>query len=197
MALGGIGAKRINDFDDNTDTKSEVIQCRLYYEQTKKALIRSHYWRFAQTRANLSQDTETPAFEYDYQYKLPNDFLRLKSFYADNNTPTKNTRYNFAIEGQRLLTNDSSVSIRYIKNVDDPNEFDPLFVEVLVLQLQLKMIMPLTQDAKLKESIKMDIREIMPKVRVLDRQETNTSGRLDNAPWFESRYSDLYRQNRS
>ena len=79
QSLGKLGAKRINDLSDTTDTKPEAIQCRLHYEPTRDALLRSHWWRFARDRAVLSQDTNDPAFEWDNQFILPNDFLRFRS----------------------------------------------------------------------------------------------------------------------
>ena len=78
MALSRIGAKRINDFDDDSDTKNEAIQCRLHFEQTRDALQRSHFWVFTKTRETLSQDTEDPDFEYANQFLLPSDMLRYR-----------------------------------------------------------------------------------------------------------------------
>ena len=185
MAIGRIGGKRLNSLD--TDTGVEAIHCRLHYPQTRDALLRSHYWRFASARASLSRDTATPDFEYDYQYILPNDFMRLKSVFSDNGTETENYRYSFAIEGQRLLTDDGSVDIRYIKKVTNTAEFDSLFIEVLVLELALKLVLPLTQDAKLQQTIFQELAAVMPRVRAMDRQETNTIGRLNRKPWVEAR----------
>ncbi len=188
MAFGRIGAKRINDIDDDTDTKPEAIQARLHFEQTRDALIRSHYWRFASDRASLSQDTVDPDFEWDNQFILPDDFMRLKSVFGDNSTATENTRFSFALEGQRLLTNEDSVDIRYIKKVTDASQFDPLFVEVLVLLLADKFIGPLTGgDLRIQTKIDNALDKLMPRVRVLDRQETNTIGRINNRPWVEAR----------
>lgn len=194
MALGRIGAKRINDFGDASDIKPEAIQCRLHYEQTRDALIRSHYWRFASVRAALSQDTNDPAFEWDNQFILPNDFMRLKSVFSDNFTVTENTRFSFAIEGQRLLTNESSVKLRYIKKVTDPTEFDALFIELLVLTLADKFIGPLAGgDAKIQEKIDRAMGRLLPSVRSLDRQETNNIGIVNRRTWNDARASNLGR----
>lgn len=186
MSLGRIGAKRINDFDDATDTKPEAIQCRLHYEQTRDALVRSHHWRFASARVALSQDTDDPDFEWGNQFILPNDFMQLKSIY--DATLVDNTRRSFAIEGQRLLTNDNTMQIRYIKKVTDVTEFDPLFVEVLILQLALKLVAGLARtDPKLKAEIKDDLKLLMPKVRALDRQEARGKGRANQFTWSDVR----------
>ena len=181
MALGRLGAKRINDYDDASDTKPEAIQCRLHYEQTRDALIRSHWWRFARARATLSANATDPDFEYDYAYDLPVDFLRMKKPYeADGVTELL---YTYSLEGKQLLSNETSMDIKYIKKVTDPNQFDPLFIEVLVLQLALKMVMPLTQDKVLRRELHEELygtpqqRGLMARVRVIDKEETNTTSR--------------------
>jgi len=181
MALGRLGAKRINDYDDASDTKPEAIQCRLHYEQTRDALIRSHWWRFARARATLSANATDPDFEYDYAYDLPVDFLRMKKPYeADGVTELL---YTYSLEGKQLLSNETSMDIEFIKKVTDTTLFDPLFIEVLVLQLALKMVMPLTQDKVLRRELHEELygtpqqRGLMARVRVIDKEETNTTSR--------------------
>jgi len=186
MALSKIGAKTINDLD--TDTSVPAVNARIHFEQTRDSLLRSHWWRFASARATLSQDTVSPDFEYDNQFLLPADFLRAKSIFGDNATAAENIRFNYAIEGQKLLTDEGSVELRYIKRVTDASKFDPLFIELLVLSLALKLIGPLAGGApKLQTQVQNELRLLMPKVRALDRQETNTIGRLNRRPWVESR----------
>ena len=185
-ALGRIGGLQIGNVE--TDTSSEAIQCRLHYESTRDALIRSHYWRFASDRASLEQDDTDPDFEYDNQFILPDDFMRLKNVFGDNFTITGSTGLSFALEGQRILTNCSSVDIRYIKKVTDVSEFDPLFVELLILTLADKLIGPLAGgDAQIQKKLDSTLDKLLPKVRALDRQETNTIGRLNRQPWLEGR----------
>lgn len=187
MALGKLGAKRINDLGDATNTKPEAVQCRLHYEPTRDALLRSHSWRFARARKKLSQDTTDPAFEWDNQFILPNDFLRFRSIYEEDGATSKSRRH--AIEGQRLLTNLSTVSLRYIKKVTDPTEFDPLFVKVLVWLLADEMIGPLAGgDEKIQGKIDRALKLLMPKVFAVDMDETDVGGRSD---WILARHGGI------
>lgn len=177
LSLSDLGAKRINDFDTDSDTPA--ILCRLHYEPIRDALLRSHYWPFAAGRKVLVQDTDDPPFEYDNQFILPTDFLYLRSIFADNFTVDGKSRNRHAIEEDRLLTNDSTVEIRYTKKITDPTKFDSLFVQLFVLQLDLKLVMPLSQSVKLKQSIKEDIQLLMPSVRAVARQEAELIRKLD------------------
>ena len=178
QALGKLGAKRINNFEDTTESKPEAIQCRLHFEPTRDALIRSHSWRFARARAVLSQDTTDPPFEWDNQFILPNDFMRFRSIFEEDGTTSRSRRH--AIEDELLLTNLDTVSLRYIKKVTDPAKFDPLFVKVLTWMLANEMIGPLAGgDARIQKKIDTALNKLIPKVLAVDGDETDVGGRSD------------------
>lgn len=189
MALARIGANRINDLSDNSDTLPEAIHCRLHYEQTRNELQRSHFWRFNKDRAVLSLDTETPEFEWDYQHFLPNDFLRMRSVFGDNTLPNNTTVDSYSLEGKLLLSDDETVKIRYSKLVTDVTEFDPLFVKVLVLELDLKLVVPLSISAEMQQSVQAELDGVMPKVRALDREEGDTIRRAERSTWNDARWA--------
>jgi len=110
----------------------------------------------------------------------------MKSIYEDRFSDVNLRSY--ALEGQRLLTNESSMEIRYIRKVTDVTEFDPLFVEVLVLQLALKLVSGLAGGApNLQDILQRELAMLMPSVRALDRQETNTAGQDEASTWNDAR----------
>lgn len=178
MSLARIGAKRMTAAQFAAESTIEAIHCELHYDQTRDSLLRSHFWRFASARKTLTRDTNSPDFEWDYQYILPTDFLRRKSVYDSDTTVSRSRR--FAIEGQRYLTDDSSVNLRYVRKVTDPEEFDPLFVEVFVLQLALKLVGSLAGgEPRLTDMIQRELTMVMRKVQAVDSDETDTGGRSD------------------
>ncbi len=186
LSLSDLGAKRLSTTALADNTLLEAILCNLHYTRTRDALLRSHSWRIARARLTLTQDTTSPDFEWDNQFILPTDFLRFRSIFEEDGATSRSRRH--AFEGERLLTNLSTVGLRYIRKVTDVAEFDPLFVQLLVLQLDLKLVMPLTGSVKLKESIKDDIKLLMPRVRAVDEDETDTGGRSD---WNLARHGGI------
>ncbi len=184
QALGRIGANQIKNVE--TDTSVQAIQCRLHYEQTRDALLRSYSWRFASERATLD-DGDTPDFEWSNAFTLPDDFLALKSIYEGRFSDI-NFR-NYAIEGDEILTNETTMEIRYVKKVTDVLEFDSLFVKVLILLLADVLLGPLAGgDARIQKKIDIALDELMPAVRALDGQETNTAGRFESGTWNDARF---------
>ena len=181
MALGRIGAKRLNDLAE--DSSVEAIHCNLHYEQTRDALLKSHIWRFALGRSELSEDTESPDFEWNHQYILPDDYLRQVGLYCTENS--------YAMEGQRLLTNDDEVNLRYIRKITDPAQLTPLYVEVLVLQLAIKLVMPLSQDKVLRRELLDELAPLLADAKMVNRTETNTVGKDELDTWLDSRLVNI------
>ena len=195
MALSRLGAKRINDLDDATDTKPEAVYCRLFFTQVAKQLMRSYIWRFAQSRVRLSEDAswsddDNTDFGYLHVYHLPADFLRLVLVWNGSERPQQETGYIYQLEGLRLLTDETSAYVRYVKWVSDVGAWDSLFIEVMILELAKRLVIPLSQDMDMKAGIDKDLDLMMRKVRTMDRQEQERIGRHDLLPWQDARYSD-------
>jgi hypothetical protein len=185
LALAKLGANRISALTENS---VEAKYCNIQYEPTRDAMLRSHWWRFATKRATLSQDTNTPDFGWSYQYELPSDFLRMMHVHLDGNTPNTETLYSYTVEGNLILSNESTMEIRYIARITDVTEFDPLFVQVLAQQLALNLAMPLSKGPKLTQALQQEMQVLMQQVRAIDRQETNTTGREDMGTWNDARW---------
>jgi hypothetical protein len=178
QALARLGALRFTFADQTT---KEGVYCELFYEQTRDALLRSFVWNFASARKTLAQETETPDFEWDYQYKLPENYLRMKGEYGEDD---------FIIEGGLLLTNDDDVDIRYVKKVTDTAEFDSLFIEVLILELAKKLLPPLvgTKNPHLVEEINRDLLKARAKASAVCRSENKQRDAEDT--WNMARHSN-------
>jgi hypothetical protein len=121
----------------------------------------------------------TPAFEWTYQYYLPNDFSQLIGVYENDGTDYVDDR--FTLEGKRILTNYDTCNICYVKKLTDPAEFDELFTEILILRLALKVMPTLvgTKNPELKTEIKDELKAAEGKARQIDIKEQNVTGRSD------------------
>lgn len=137
--------------------------------------VEATYW------TTLTAVDYTPDSEWDYMWDLPSDFLRFRSIYEEDGTTSKTRRR--ALEGQKLLTNLSGINLLYIKRIEDVAKFDPLYTEVFVLQLALKLL-PARAGAgsaslALSAEIKNELKPLMAQVRAIDNSETDVGGRSD------------------
>lgn len=128
---------------------------------------------------------KTPTYEWAYQYELPTDFMRLVDVYEDDGTDALDDRW--IREGNRILTNYTTCSIRYIKTITDPAGFDPLFAEVMLLRLAWKLIPPLAGSMSKtdRDGIQKELQTAERKARTICEQENNQTGRAD---WTLARY---------
>jgi hypothetical protein len=142
-ALGRIGNPRIMSIDD-ADSKAALV-CKNAYETTLREVLRNGVWNFAKDRATLARLTALPAFGWAYQYQLPTDWLRLVKFNGVDIHPD-GVGDEWEIEGRKILTDAETAKIQYIKFVDDPNQYDALFVTAFTVLLASNIAVPIRQD---------------------------------------------------
>jgi hypothetical protein len=120
------------------------------YDSTRQALLRSYVWNFAKTRANLAASTEAVAFGFSYKALLPVDCLKWIGVY-DESEPGYQVNYTGArvphkVEGRYVLSDSNPIKGFYIKDVTDPEQFDPLFTATLSALLAVNTCLAITAD---------------------------------------------------
>jgi hypothetical protein len=103
---------------------------------------------------------------YSDAYNLPNDFIRL-IFIGDNYNVDYETDY--SIEGLQLLLDASaasSLNICYVYDITNPVKFDPLFIDLLALELALRLTPAVVGQ---KVAFIKEIEELLAKVRLQAR----------------------------
>ena len=169
VALALLGESPLASLSDDRKAAT-VVAPRIAL--VRDALLRSHPWNFAITRAALAVVAEAPAFGYSYAFALPTDYLRVMQ--------VNDGRTHYEIERQGpirvLLANDSSVNLRYISRVENPSAWDPLFFEAMAAALALDSCMAIlgsdTDAYSRTRSLFVDRLEL---ARSMDGQE-NTPG---------------------
>lgn len=141
LALSRLGQNQIMSLDDASPA---ARFCKAFYSQTRDEVLQSNPWTFGTAYVTLSRLTSTPLLEWDYQYQLPSDCLRVIEL---NGVGTGDRPGYFVVQGQKLLTNETDAIIRYIQRVTDGALFTPLFVEALSCKLAARIAKPLTGDA--------------------------------------------------
>ena len=81
MALGRIGHELTTAVLIAADTDVDAVKCNLHYEQTRDALLRSHWWRFAGARVRLASAWATATVYTTDQY-VSNDDVWYKCLLA-------------------------------------------------------------------------------------------------------------------
>jgi len=191
LALARVGETTISNID--TDTSVPAQKCRLFYAPDRDALLEAYWWRFAAGRASLAQSVSTPSFEYDYAFALPNDFLCLRTIW-DECADGGNLPYTCAIEGQFILSNESTMKIRYTKRITDTTKFSEQFIQCLKTRMALDLLYALSRKsaAASADRLQIELDKLLVEAKMATLAEQNRVGRYNRTTWNDARrgYTD-------
>jgi len=166
-ALIKIGADRISS---RTENVKSAICLNAIFDQIRDCELRDHPWNFAILRTTLAPTSTTPNSEYDYEYDLPSDCLRVLAVLLDvDDDGTED--YDYVIEAGKILIDESSIYVKYIKREDDPSEWDPSFAEALAWRLAREVAFNLTQSVSVVEMCEKGYRAAIAQARASDGME--------------------------
>lgn len=175
-ALSKLGASRITSLGDNS---TAAKACDASYESVRDAVLRSHVWNCTVTRTSLAPLSTKPAFDFDYEYQLPGDCIKIIEI--DSPMP-------WTVEGRKVLTNEGSVLyVRYQKLEENPNQYDTLLLETIAAKLAYEMCEEITQSNSKKESAFRDYKDLMDQAQLRDSQEQSPA-ELYEDDWINARF---------
>jgi len=164
IALQSIGASTITAFTDGTKNANKVSQL---YEHYRDALLRAYHWKFATKRKKLARSSNTPVFEFDYQYPLPNDYVRLIAVY-DNDAGLGSVRYKLGYDEDDtkvIWCSSDEVWITYVANITSVQNFDPTFRMALAYKLAVTLAVSIAESRSLSDDMRRDYKDTIRQAR--------------------------------
>lgn len=140
LALSRLGANTITSLSDNT---TEAKLCNTFFDDLADFVMVEGSWSATIRRASLARTTTTPAFEYTYSFQLPVDPFCLKVLNINEDIPGS---VPYRIEDDKLLTDESTIKIRYIARLTDTEDWGPFLTRAFVARLAAELAYPLTGD---------------------------------------------------
>ncbi len=165
LALDELGEAAITALDEGSPVAN---LCSRNYAPARDQVLRSHPWNFAVARRRLARLAEVPAFGFAYGYQRPTDWLRTLSVHAGDGG---RDAVPYRMEGDRLLSDAPDLFLRYIARVEDPNQYDALFVDALAMRLAARLTKAINQSTGEKERIEALYRDALRKARAVDGVE--------------------------
>jgi hypothetical protein len=175
--LQKVGENQIMSFDDPT---KQARECKRLYSFARDTLQRLYLWNFTKKRAVLAALSDAPNTpEYDRQFSLPDDFIRLIDVQADEE---------WSLEGNRILTNaQAPLYIIYSARITDTTQFDTLFTETLSAYIAVELSEIFTQDRFKKQSLFDQFNLLLTQAKATDAKEQHPL-MLDESEWITSRW---------
>ncbi len=172
-----LGASPISDVNENT---TEAILSRNLYPFIRDSIIRGTAWDCCIKRVALSPDVATPVFGFSYSFTIPGDCLRVLSIEWDEYPTTHR------IEGQKIYTDNSSVSLRYIFRNETVESWDACLIDIMTVAMAEAMAYPLTKSMSTKQSFTQEKLLKIRQARNTDSQQGTTPDIL-SSPLIEVR----------
>lgn len=152
LALQILGAPQINLLTEDTLSAREM---NLAFASVRDSEFNVRRWRFTITRASLPALSAAPPFDYDYQYQLPGDFIRLieggdiATLVDLSDYRSLNGAALYQLEGTKLITNlGAPLNIRYIARISDTTTFSPAFDMAFAAALAKQCCQKITQSVE-------------------------------------------------
>jgi len=175
LGLTILGADRITAMEENSENARRLTAI---YDYCVDDVLRAHPWNFAIQRQALAQLTTTPAFGYDYEYQLPGNCLRVIEV-----SDGTNLIEDYKIEGRKLLTDETTVKIKFIVNVTDPNQYTSQFIMVLSARLAAELAYAISNNKANAELVMEIYKERLQNAKEVDAQESDSVNVLGTDEW--------------
>lgn len=146
LGLGWLGQTYITSL---TDVSNEAQLCKLNYPIARDSVLEEGAWSFATKWQELAQLAETPIFGSGKLYALPTAALRV--FQVDDGGET--FRNHWTLYGRKIQADISKCYALMVFQITDPTLFTPKFVEAVATRLAANIAMPITNSAKMHETM--------------------------------------------
>jgi hypothetical protein len=161
LALQKLGLDPIVSIDDREKSARAM---KTAYDMMRQNELRAHNWKFAEQDANLAALSDAPLFDWNLQYQLPADYLKLRQI-AGIRQSLGGIDYRsgleklYTIKGRRIYTNlTAPLPIIYTGDITDTTLFDANFNEMFACRLSKQTCRYLTQNDNAIADINRDYR---------------------------------------
>lgn len=171
-ALRLLGQSRLLSTTDNSPVASACNDC---YPSDRDAVLRAHPWNCAIARESLSMLSDE-AVEVGTEgvtvWQLPADCLRVLDVEADCDL--------WRVEGDTIVCDATSVAIRYVRRIENVNEFDALLVEAVATKLASSIAIAVTGDSQKVSQMTQLHQMAMNEARYIDAVERRRDSHAAN-----------------
>lgn len=145
VEIGNFAASKLGHDEFITSLTEDSKIARLInvnYEQVRDEVLRDHTWNFATKRTILAPSVVTPEWGTEAYFPLPSDCIRVISeedLYAEY-------RIESSSAGRCIVFDGTEFNLKYVARIEDPEQFDSLFVNAYSTKLAQRIAIPMLRD---------------------------------------------------
>lgn len=176
-ALTLLGDVPIANLSEPSNRRAQL--CANIYPQAKLDVLRAHPWNCLTKRVVLSPLTETPEFEWGYQFALPGDCLRVLAVGYDEEPEE------YRLEQNRIKARSNVLRLLYQQNLGE-GYWDASLVDVMTRRMVRDLAYPITKSASVAEVKAREYEMAFKRAKSVDGQE-NPPESWDDSPFIAAR----------
>ena len=176
LAMYHLGQQPINSITSPTSKQEKVLA--LVYDQSRRVLLEMFDWNFAVKRVLLNKLSEEPAFGYEAQFALPEDYISLLTVGETEYDWDKN----YTIEGNNLLsrtlngslysTENNGLPVRIIENITNVAAMSATFKQALSLLVAMNSCYALTSNTSRLQQLNQEFMVTMKLAKYADAKSS-------------------------
>lgn len=175
LALARLGESPIQSAEEGSIPANVA---KVMYDPARKAVLRDFLWNFSIRQSKLAKKDEPLVKGLGNAFALPADCIRVV---------TLRPQQKFVVRGGYLFAEAEAVTIDYVADVCDPQEFDDSFVEALSYKLASDLAMSIKGSS---QAMAENLNVYYSLVRKAATLSENESGReYEDNPFLAARYS--------
>lgn len=183
IALALLGEPEIADIDDEG---YPAQLARTMYAATRDAVLEEFTWNFATTSTSISKIADTPQYEFESAYPVPENYLRVYSINGDREMDWRVEMVNNQL---CIVTSlDSPIALRFIYRQLDVTQYTATFIAALAARLAAEWATPLSKDKSLAEQLAQSYIRKISLARSTDSSE-KTGEVIYSGAWVDARRS--------
>lgn len=165
---------------------------RDFYDEARRDLLSMHTWNFAIKRSQLTASSTSPTYGWDYAFPLPGDFIRLIAANpVDDDDSLIDYRLEFQSSDDRVIvTNSSTMYIRYVFDLQDVNIMPPEFRDLLALRLTRDFALALQKTVSNAEYGDLAFRRKLARAKAQDGVQ-DFPEKMAEGSWTTERHRDM------
>ena len=180
MALD-IASARTEMTELNEDTREGRV-VRRWYQPVVDQVHKAAYWNFTRRVEALTVPTAQTTGPWAWRYDQPADMLAAR-FIEEQYAP-------FVISRQNILTNVENARLVFTQRIEQPNDWDPIFLMAVTFALAGAIAVPLMGDRALANDLYQKANQQIMQGRIVNGEEAISFVLVDQTPdWLMARDS--------
>lgn len=162
MALSFVGGNSIVSLTDDT---IEAEECNRFYDIARTYCLENRDWTFAASTRQLAKDATPASTEFANSFSLPSDCLVVREV---SDSADLRSRIKYQKNGNTIVTDESTVYVKYTKNITNTSLFSPSFQTAVAHKLGEFLSPKITGDKVLKQTLQQNSEDLLDSGGAID-----------------------------